>query len=633
MDVCRMDARQTPPTAKKTDADKDNRKGGPMMRRFIFCVAAVATSLQVLPACAQTPDPRAEVRKGLVSVLTDSIADSGSRATRAVNQLAAYANHLPNVRVLPISGHGGAANVRDLLYLRGVDFAVLNSDVLTYLDLTGQYPDARKRLRYVTHMYDQKVFVLARNGINAFNDLRGRRLVVMGENGPGLVTAKSLLGLRKVDAAIEELGLGAVLDDASLRRYDGALLLSDEVSRVRLGALMRQEYHLLPVRMTPELQKTYRGAVIDAQEAAGFSGANVDTVAVSTLLGVFNWAPAQLRYADVTNFIAAFYSNLKGLRRPSQSVWRQADISATSPGWTRFPAMLPNQILTSGQLAELAAVERPVFALAQQAPATAAPDQKTKHIKVLAAERAPLADRHLPDGGLITALVNASLRMADRNGSWRSEIEVNWTSALPTIERLQNESAIDLSLPWESADCEEPNDLAQASAILCDDVLYSEPVLQLVIGLFALSDSGFDFNTDGSIFGKSICVPLDRDASVLNSDGRKWLTEQRISLIRRPTLLECISLTQQHEADAFVASDLEGRYALGQIGLSEIFKMMERPLGTRGVHAIVPKAHPQAEELISAVNQGLKQLKQSETYPSIIRQHLIKLWDTRASAP
>jgi ABC-type amino acid transport substrate-binding protein len=117
----------------------------------------------------------------------------------------------------------------------------------------------------------------------------------------------------------------------------------------------------------------------------------------------------------------------------------------------------------------------------------------------------------------------------------------------------------------------------------------------------------------------------------LNGDGRKWLSDKRISVIRRPTLLDCISLAQQREADAFVASDLEGRYALGQLGLSQLFKMMERPLGTRGVHVIVPKDHPQAEELVNAVNQGLKQLKQSDAYSTIIRQHLIKLWDTRGA--
>lgn len=604
------------------------------MRQFVCCVVAAAISMLASFACAQAPNPRSEARKGLVSVLTDGIADPGSRATQAINQLAAYAGQMPNVRVLPISGRGATENVRDLLYLRGVDLAVLNSDVLAFLDQTGQYPDARRRLRYVTSLFDQKVFLLVRNGINTVEDLRGRRLAVASEAGAGRVTARTLFGLSRIDVTVEAVGPGEVLDDAGLGKFDGALLLSDDLARVRLGARMREQYHLLPIPMTPDLQKVYRSAVIDAQEAAGFSNAaNIETVTVSVLLAVFNWTPTQGRYADVTNFITALFSNLKGLRQAPNSIWRQADISAQSPGWTRFPAVLPNQVLSPPQLADLAVVERPSLTLAPSTEAGAPADQRTRRIRVLAAERAPLADRHLPDGGLITALVSASLRMGDQRDGGRSDIDMNWTSTLPTIERLQNESAIDLSLPWETADCENPNDLAHASAMLCDDVLYSEPVLQLVIGLFGLSDGGFDFKTDESIFGKSICVPLDRDVSVLNNDGRKWLSEKRISVIRKPTLLDCISLSQQREADAFVASDLEGRYALGQLGLSELFKMMERPLGTRGVHVIVPKDRPQAEELIDAVNQGLRQLKQSDAYSSIIRQHLMKLWNARASTP
>jgi len=603
------------------------------MRQLVW--GAIIISLAASSSYAAAANPRTVVRNGLVSVLTDGIVDPNGRATQAINQLADYASHLPNLRVLPIAGHGAVANVRDLLYLRGVDLAVLNHDVLAFLDQTRQYPDARRRIRYVTHLFDQKVFLLVRKDINAIEDLRGRRLAVLSEAGASRVTATVLFGLRKIDVAVEAIGPGEVLDDAGLSQFDGALLLSDELVRVRFGAQMRQGYHLLPIAMTPELQKTYRSVVIGVQELAGFSNAtNVETVAISALLAVFNWTPSHGRYADVTNFIAAFLTNLKGLRQQtSNSIWRQADISAQSPGWTRFPAVQPSQVLTPAELAELAVIGRPVAALAPAVEPSPAPTQKVKHIRVLAAGRAPLADQHLPDGGLITALLKASLSMADRRDAGRSEIEVSWTSTLPTIGILQSESAIDLSLPWESADCEQPNDLAHASAMLCDDVHYSDPVLQLVIGLFALSDSGFEFNTDESIFGKTICVPLDRDLSVLNGDGRKWLSERRISVIRRPTLLDCISLAQQREADAFVASDLEGRYALGQLGLSQLFKMMERPLGTRGVHVIVPKDHPQAEELVNAVNQGLKQLKQSDAYSTIIRQHLMKLWDTRASAP
>jgi hypothetical protein len=595
------------------------------MWQLVFGVIAAVTGVLASSACAQAPgDQRADAQKGLVSVLTDAIADPDSRGTRAVNQLAAYASHMPNVRVLPMSGQGGTANVRDLLYLRGVDFAVINSDVLAFLDLNGQYRDARKYLRYVASLFDQKVFLLVRQNINAIEGLRGRRLAVVGPQS--YVTAKALFGLSKIDVAVEDTDT-RVLDDAALGRFDGALLLSDEFARVRLGSRLHEEYHLLPVRMTSKLQSAYRSAVIDAQETAGFSKTNLETVTVSALLAVFNWAPSQGRYADVTKFVSALFLNFKGLRQAPDSIWRQADIAAQSPGWVRFPAVLPNRVLPPARLAELANVERPAVAPAPASRAGEAGKEAISHLKVLAADRAPLSDRHLPDGGLIPAILNASLSMAGKHDVAGSEIDMNWTSSLPTTEVLQNESTVDLSLPFDSVDCEQPNDLAHVSAMLCDDVLYSDPLLHLVIGLFALSDSGFDFDTDDSIFGKTICVPADRDASVLNGNGRKWVSEGRISVVRRPALVDCISLAQQHEVDAFVASDLEGRYLLGQLGLWQFFKMMVRPLGTRGVHVIVPKDRPRAEDLVNTVNLGLKQLKESDAYAAIVRQHLMKLWD------
>ena len=38
-------------------------------------------------------------------------------------------------------------------------------------------------------------------------------------------------------------------------------------------------------------------------------------------------------------------------------------------------------------------------------------------------------------------------------------------------------------------------------------------------------------------------------------------------------------------------------------------------------------------ELIGAVNWGLKELKQTDTYAAIVRNHLMRLWNGNASAP
>jgi hypothetical protein len=119
-----------------------------------------AGTLLATSAHGQTPRPAASATAGAtVTILTDGIAEPSSWATRAVNELAGRPEGVGNTRVLPIVGQGAAANVRDLLYLRGVDLAILNSDVIEFLNQTRQYPDARQRIRYVTHLYDQKVYL------------------------------------------------------------------------------------------------------------------------------------------------------------------------------------------------------------------------------------------------------------------------------------------------------------------------------------------------------------------------------------------------------------------------------------------------------------------------------------------
>jgi ABC-type amino acid transport substrate-binding protein len=219
-------------------------------------------------------------------------------------------------------------------------------------------------------------------------------------------------------------------------------------------------------------------------------------------------------------------------------------------------------------------------------------------------------------------------------GPAAADMDLRWAKApLVAIQSLLADPSIDISFPWESADCERPNDLVQASAVLCDNALFTDPILQVVIGLFIPSDRPFRFDTDQSIFGKTICVPNDRDVSTLNANGRNWLSDKRVAVVRRPTLLECVIIVQQREADAFIANDLEGKYLLDRLGLGQLFAMADRPLGTRGVHAIVSRDHAQATAMVTAVNQGLNELKQTEAYAIIVRGHLMPLWNVRSSSP
>jgi ABC-type amino acid transport substrate-binding protein len=592
-----------------------------MSWRLIAFVIGLLTL--ALPANAEQRQKAPAAPRGTVTILTDGIAEPNSIATRAVNELA---KEIGNIRVLPIAGHGAVANVRDLLRLKGVDFAVLNSDIFPFLEQTRQYPIAQKQIRYVTHIYSQKVYLLTRKELKTIADLRGRKLAVPSRGAGSHTTAMTLFNLLGIDVVLHS---GVDLDDFNVESFDGILLLGDELARARLSAQARRDLQVMPIGLVPPLRATYRPAVIEPQELPGVAVAeNTETVAVSTLLAVYNWTSAQPRYADVSNFSTGLFAALPRLRQNASSVWRQADINAQIAGWSRYSAAQPARGLSKEQVAQLAVAEGPQVMLTPvggTSPASAAAPK----ITVLAMGRAPLAEPQLPAGGLIPELLRSSLSKASLG---RSEIELRWATAAP-VKSLLSDDSIDISLPWDGADCERPNDLVQSSAVLCDNALYSDPIFEVVVGLFTRADSKFTFATDDSILGKSICVSDDQDVSPLNRQGRDWISQKRVNAVRKPTLVDCASAVQALEADAFVASDLEGRYVLDRLGLSRDFRMLERPLGIRGVHVVAAREHVQASELISAVNRGLKELKETDAYAAIVRNHLMRLWNGNASAP
>jgi hypothetical protein len=263
-----------------------------------------------------------------------------------------------------------------------------------------------------------------------------------------------------------------------------------------------------------------------------------------------------------------------------------------------------------------------VVAMLVHAPAQTQPSATASQagkVRILAVNVPPLADELLPEGGLVLALVSASLAKAGNGVAPQST--VRWSKE-PLTQQMLESTSVDLSLPVESADCDRPNDLTQASAMLCDGAVYSEPILRVVLGLFTAANSSFKFEKDDSILGKTVCVFREHDLTALNADGRNWASFKRINVLRRASLLDCAAAVQARDADAFVAVDLEATFLLRRLGLTPYFAMQARPLTTRGVHAVVARGHDRETDLMTALNEGLKRVKESGTYAEIIQRHL-----------
>ena len=81
-----------------------------------------------------------------------------------------------NMRVLPIITRGVPANLDDLLYLRGVDIAVAQSDAFEYFRTQRKINNLNKRVNYILRFPIAEVQVIARPDIRSLEDLRGKRV-------------------------------------------------------------------------------------------------------------------------------------------------------------------------------------------------------------------------------------------------------------------------------------------------------------------------------------------------------------------------------------------------------------------------------------------------------------------------
>src|SRR6516225_5759177 len=169
------------------------------MRNRIFLASVVALAIglfsfnlaaQVIPRSLQEGGTDAALREkknawtvGIVGGLL-----SGTYM-RFVDEMASVLNDGDKLRILPIVSYGAASNLDDLLYLRGVDAAVTQSDVFEYFRTQRKTANLDKRISYVIRLPVSEVHVLARDDIASIEDLRGKK-VNLGPDG----SASSLTG-------------------------------------------------------------------------------------------------------------------------------------------------------------------------------------------------------------------------------------------------------------------------------------------------------------------------------------------------------------------------------------------------------------------------------------------------------
>jgi TRAP-type uncharacterized transport system substrate-binding protein len=260
---------------------------------------------------------------------------------RLAAEMASALDDGDNLRVLPIVSFGAGSNLDDLLYLHGVDLAITQSDVFEYFRTVRKTPHLERRVQYIIRLPISELHILARDNVHSLEDLRGKK-VNFGPPGTGasltgtIVFQRLGINVQQVmidqPSALEKLRSGEI--DAIARVLPKPV---DFFSKIPPNSGL----HLVNIPFTKKFEDYYTlGEFTKKDYPSLLDGKDsIDTIAVPAVLAVYNWSKDSDRYNRVQRFVQYLFNRWDTFQHaPYHPKWRDVNLAATVPGWTRFSA-------------------------------------------------------------------------------------------------------------------------------------------------------------------------------------------------------------------------------------------------------------------------------------------------------
>jgi TRAP-type uncharacterized transport system substrate-binding protein len=256
-------------------------------------------------------------------------------------EIARNVNDSEHLRVLPVVTQGATDNIKDLLYLRGIDIAITNADVLEHFKTVERIPNIEKRINFVSEMVISEVHMVVRPEINSFKDLEGKK-VSFHTAGAGSSTTAPIV-FQRMGVKVEPVYINNAIALEKMRTGEIAAIVNNGAKPQDLLSKFKNDagFKLMPIPFDRFDDAYYIPAVLTSDDYPNFikPGEKVNTLGVQTVLAVYNWPRDSDRYRRVERFIEYYFDRFEGLQKPPyHPKWKSVNLAAQVPGWTRYVA-------------------------------------------------------------------------------------------------------------------------------------------------------------------------------------------------------------------------------------------------------------------------------------------------------
>jgi uncharacterized protein len=234
------------------------------------------------------------------------------------------------------------------------DVGIVQSDVLSFILKRNLYPNVAQRIRYVTKLYNEEVHILAGKDVRRLFDLYGKKVNVDVAGSGTAITASTLFDA--LDLKVETTNFDQALAVEKVKNGEIAATVFVDGKPNELFRKIEADanLHFVSVTLTTDLLQTYLPSSLTHADYPGLipDGQSTDTVAVGAVMAVYKWDPNSERYKRIAAFVDAFFNDFEEfLKAPRHPKWREVNLAAELPGWTRFqPAQdwLDHRTTTAG---------------------------------------------------------------------------------------------------------------------------------------------------------------------------------------------------------------------------------------------------------------------------------------------
>ena len=247
-----------------------------------------------------------------------------------------------NFRVLPVVGKGGAQNVRDVRYLKGVDLGITVTSVLGKFRRTQELGNIDDKIVYITKLFNDEMHVIVRadSGVTSLQQLDGKKVNFSDMGSATEVSSGDVfdrLGIHPVEVnmgqadAYEKMKTGEI---AATIQFGG--MPAPAIAKLRAS----DGWRILPIPYDKRLQQDYLPASFTNESYPGLvpPGQSIDTIAYGAVMIAYNWPKDSERYRRIAAFVDRFFSHFDEFQKPPRHPsWREVNLAAVLPGWTRFP--------------------------------------------------------------------------------------------------------------------------------------------------------------------------------------------------------------------------------------------------------------------------------------------------------